>query len=75
MSETVSESYVLGVKEGRSLYNSWVELHGQKPARREIERIIDNLTAQLSRGFSREMCDHFRGERDFWRGRLKVAKS
>jgi hypothetical protein len=30
-----------------------------------------NCTANLARGFARELADVFRGERDFWRGQIK----
>lgn len=72
---TVSESYLLGIREGRSFYDSWIEIHGQEPTVEDIDGIIDNLTAQFGRGFNCQMNDVFRGERDFWRRKLKSAKS
>lgn len=74
MTQTITESYLLGISEGRSLLKS-IEARGETVTTSDMQQFADNCTAQLSRGFARELSDTFRGERDFWRNQIKRCKS
>jgi len=67
---TVTESYLMGIREGRALLRS-MQQRDETVTRADMEAFAANCTAQLARGFAREMADMFRGERDFWRGQMK----
>lgn len=61
-----TQAYIMGIKEGRSLLTAEPSLD-----RVEILDIIDNLTSTLKRGFSGDVADMLRGERDFWKNQIK----
>lgn len=65
----VTESYVLGIREGRSLFKQ-LRSEGSDPVAL-APAIIDNIR-QTMRGFTGEMRDTFRGELDFWKHKLET---
>ena len=67
--KTVSESYLLGIREGRELFRS-CQQRGENIAEL-APGFAANAQAQLSRGFGPEMSALFRGERDFWRQQIR----
>lgn len=67
--QTVTAEYLYGVSSGRAILRA---TPGILP--HEIERLIDTCTDLLRRGFSREIADTYRGERDFWKNQLKLRK-
>lgn len=72
--QQVTDSYLLGIKEGRALYREIRVRHGlvSREDMRALAQLFEaNCTANLARGFARELADVFRGERDFWRGQIK----
>lgn len=69
MTQTVSEAYLLGVKDERALLN-------ESKARGEFDLamaqgMLATIEACLKRGFSADMGDYMRGGRDFWRLQVK----
>lgn len=66
----VSDAYLLGISEGRSLLRSLDYV----PSVADMEAFADNCSAQLQRGFDKSMADTFRGERDFWRNQIRKAQ-
>lgn len=67
---TVSEAYLLGIKEGRSFLKTWERVNGEKPSPETIAGIISNIKATI-KGQSEEVRETLRGELDFWKRRLK----
>jgi hypothetical protein len=61
--KTVTDLYLLGIREGREM-SAFLNKTGEPL---DIPAILKNLETNLKRGFSREMSDVFRGERDFWK--------
>jgi len=70
MIATVTDSYLLGIKEGRALLRSLPE----SPTLDELHRFAANCTDLLAMGQSREMADMYRGERDFWRNQIERSQ-
>lgn len=68
--QQVTDSYILGIKEGRALYRE-IRAQHRLVTREDMRAFEANCTANLARGFARELADVFRGERDFWRGQIK----
>lgn len=68
--QTVSEAYLIGIKEGRSFLRDWIRRNGELTPG-QIEGFIQNLNKLLKQGFAYPMNDTFRGERDFWLNQLK----
>lgn len=64
--KTVSHAYITGIKEGR-------ELLKQNPNYNcdDIQAIIENTNDTL-KGFTGDVADMLRGERDFWKHQLKT---
>jgi hypothetical protein len=62
----ITQAYIMGIKEGRALLTACPGLD-----RVEILDILDNITSTLKRGFSGDVADMLRGERDFWKNQLK----
>jgi hypothetical protein len=62
---TVSAAYIMGIKEGRKLLQSNPDF-----TREDIQVIISNIKSTL-RGFSGDVAEILRGERDFWINQLK----
>lgn len=62
--KTVSQSYVLGIGEGRATLDA--HLRNGLTCDEAITGEIANLRACLKRGFSTEMHDLFRGSLDFF---------
>lgn len=69
--QTVSQAYLDGILEGRDFMRHCVEA-GDTIDRAFIADHIDTIERTM-RGFSGEMRDFMRGERDFWRNKLKNA--
>lgn len=65
MTQTVTDAYLLGISEGRSL--------NAPPSLSDMIAFRDNCAAQLKRGFDRTMSDMFKGERDFWANQIRKA--
>ena len=62
---TVSEAYLIGVSEGRSLLK---RLKADKLDSLETRRsALLNVQTRLKMGFGGEMREALRGERDFWK--------
>jgi len=70
--QTVTDSYLIGIREGRSLLRS-IQARGETVTRQDMEAFAANCSAQLCRGFARELSDVFRGELDFWRNQIRNA--
>lgn len=62
MQQTISRAYILGIKEGRSMYDRF-------PDTDKRQAMIN--AAALMRTHSGVMRDIFRGERDFWKHQLE----
>lgn len=67
--QTVSEAYVLGIRDERQLLN-------EAKARGEYDRdfalaVLDSVRQTMRQGFSGEMRDYMRGSRDFWANQIK----
>lgn len=60
--KTISQAYILGIKEGRAMLNASPEIDRQAA--------YDNAK-RLALSHSGDMKDLFRGERDFWKNQLK----
>lgn len=63
--QQVSQSYLLGIREGRATLRS-LEAQGIKVDRAQALQVLANVKECLAMGFSGELRDHMRGERDFW---------
>lgn len=68
MTATVSEAYILGIKEGRSFLSNNPDLTLQ-----EMAGCAENCK-RLARDFSQPLKDTFKGERDFWINQIKNRK-
>ena len=69
---TVSQEYLNGIKEGRAFLKAWPFMNnGEQMTIQDMEGVRDTARRCLAQGFSREMADGFRGERDFWSGQIK----
>lgn len=65
--QTVTDSYLMGIQEGRQFLRD----HGPF-SQADMSRIFDNLNALcLSHDADSETGQMFRGERDFWRDQIK----
>jgi hypothetical protein len=71
--KTVSQAYLLGIDEGRDFMRHCVEA-GDTIDRAFIADHIDTIERTMAQGFGGEMRDFMRGERDFWRNKLKGSK-
>lgn len=60
-----TQAYILGIQEGRALLTATPDLD-----RADMIDILDNITSTLKRGWSAEVADMLRGERDFWKHQL-----
>ena len=63
--QTVTDAYLLGIKEGRALLNAFPDVTPQ-----EMRRHAQNCS-ELVKRHSGVMRDTFRGERDFWNNQIK----
>lgn len=70
MTSTVTDSYLLGIREGRSLLQS-IKARGESVTIADMQAFADNCASNLRRGFARELSDTFKGERDFWLNQIK----
>ena len=59
---TVTQEYIEGIHEGRSLLKSNPDFN-----KADIQRMIENLTMLINQGFGKPVADVFKGERDFWK--------
>lgn len=66
MQNQVSDAYILGIKEGRSLL-----AHNPDFTLQDMQACAENCK-RLARDFSQPMRDVFKGERDFWLNQIKV---
>lgn len=64
--KTVSEEYIMGIQEGREAFKA----HGMEDAQERLEGL-----ERLCKAFaaSNPVGQMMRGERDFWRNKLKKA--
>jgi hypothetical protein len=70
MSQTVTHAYLLGIREARSMYRQLQADCGRVDL--TIARaMLDNACQCLAMGFSGDVADSIKGERDFWRGQVK----
>jgi hypothetical protein len=69
--QTVTEDYLEGIREGRTLLRQW-QLQGE-PDIASMARVSLDTTTRLCREFDAQspVGQMFRGERDFWRNQLK----
>jgi hypothetical protein len=68
--KTVSQAYVMGISEGRAL---WRTFEAQGIANLETAReALANCETCLGMGFAADARDMLKGERDFWRQRVKL---
>lgn len=65
--KTVSESYLMGIREGREYLKRFT------PNLQDARDVLANIESTLRWGFSGggEVADMLRGERDFWRNQIK----
>jgi hypothetical protein len=63
MTNKHTEAYIMGIKEGRELLKANPDI--------DIEAVIANIKSTLQ-GFTGEVAEMLRGERDFWINQLKV---
>lgn len=69
MSNNVTQEYLDGIREARSLLKS-IRDRGEKVTRADAKRFMDNCSENLKRGFDKPLADMFRGERDFWKNQI-----
>lgn len=69
--QTVTEDYLEGIREGRTLLRQW-QMQGE-PDIASMARTAHDTTTRLCREFDAQspVGQLFRGERDFWRNQLK----
>ena len=65
MTNTISNYYIMGIKEGRSVLTSNPDFTVA-----DMKECADTAK-RLIREFSGEMKDMFKGERDFWLNQIK----
>lgn len=70
MPDTVTDSYLIGILEGRAMMSE-MKARGEVITNAEMQAFVDNARANIKRGFAREFADVFKGERDFWLNQLK----
>lgn len=59
----VTQAYLLGVKEGREFLRAFPET--------DPRDMVEAITRTLAEGFSGDMAEFMRGERDFWKNQAK----
>lgn len=67
--QTVSQAYCMGISEGRALLRQF-----ERDGIADLEtarRALANCDECLAMGFSGDMRDTLKGERDFWRNQVK----
>lgn len=70
MPQTVTHAYLMGIREGREF---WQLLEREGRANLESAReCLGHVQECLAMGFTGEIRDMMRGERDFWQQRIKV---
>ncbi len=70
MGKTVSQAYVMGIQEGRAM---WQCLQSEGRANLASAReCLGHVRECLSMGFAGDIAEMMRGERDFWLQRIKV---
>lgn len=67
MTKTISQAYILGIKEGRALLKANPDFN-----RDDMMAILDNIKSTLKMGFASDVAEMLRGERDFWKHQLKI---
>lgn len=66
----ITQSYLLGIKEGRSHLKKYPELLQDIQTMKTIAR----SSYQLAKHHSGEMKEMFKGEYDFWKNQIKKAR-
>lgn len=69
MTQTVTESYLLGVRDERALLSD-VKKRGEYDATFARDALA-NIESTMRKGFAGDMREYFRGGRDFWRNQMK----
>ena len=68
--QTVSQAYLLGISEGRAMLQTHERLNGPLSLT-DARQFLRNCEDCLGMGFSGETLDCLKGERDFWRLKVK----
>ena len=67
MTQTVTQSYLDGIKDGRSYLRTF------SPSIEEMHEIVANIRETLKGFKSGPVAESLRGERDFWLNQIKRA--
>jgi hypothetical protein len=67
---TVSQAYLVGISEGRSLWRQF-EREGEANLA-TAKACLATVETLLGESFAGDMREAFKGERDFWRQRVKL---
>jgi hypothetical protein len=68
MPATVTEAYIMGVRDGREYQTRF------KPGLLDMRNLRDNLQFTMSLFDAGEVKDHLKGERDFWDNQIALAE-
>lgn len=68
--KTVSQAYLLGVRDERQMLNA-EKTKGEQDLPQLARDMLANIESTLRQGFSGEMAEYMRGGRDFWRHQIK----
>lgn len=71
MGKTVSEAYLLGIRDEREILNA-EKASGERDLAALAREMHESCDRTLRQGFSGEMGDYMRGGRDFWRNQIKI---
>lgn len=74
MPDTITDSYLIGILEGRAMMSE-MKVRGEVITNAEMQAFVDNARANIKRGFARELADVFKGERDFWLNQMKKERT
>ena len=70
MTQAVSQAYLLGISEGRSMLNCYLAA-GDYQGLPDARAMLANCESRLKQGYAGEMRDCIKGERDFWRNQVR----
>lgn len=74
MPATISQSYLLAIRDERALLNAMIARGEYEPAK-DAPAILANIREIMAQGFSGDMAEYMRGSRDFWIGQVsRIAK-
>lgn len=68
--QTVAHAYLLGIREGRELLATHERVNGQLTLA-DAREFLANCETCLGMGFAADARDMVKGERDFWRLKVK----